>query len=224
MRHLNIHDEVKQFVCSLCQKGFNQKVHLKRHIMVHSGEKYEKCSYCEKSFTDKSTMERHIRMTHMYRADLETGKYKCDNCQKMFKTRIHENHHKFCGKLMYGETSIICRICEQDLTTLKLFSISLHVKCHQTNAETYKCGFCEQRFSQKSNKKTHENNIHKKINQVSCKICQTSFGGQVRLENHIKSQHQVGEYKCTICPSSFVAETKLKIHLEYHNCLLCVPL
>ena len=216
-KHLIIHDKYKQFVCTLCQKEFTQKVHLKHHVTIHSSEKPEKCPYCENTFRLNGSMQKHIRKIHTSYRNSETCMYKCENCQKAFRTPVGENHQKFCRKLIYSQTSICCKICGKDLTPLTLFSISLHLKCHQTNIETYKCEFCEKRFSQKSNKNTHENNVHKKINKFACKICETTFTKRVGLENHIKTQHQVGEYKCKACPSIFAVEQKLKIHSKFHD-------
>ena len=38
--HMSIHSESKRFTCSLCEKGFHQKINLTRHMAIHSQSVY----------------------------------------------------------------------------------------------------------------------------------------------------------------------------------------
>ncbi len=44
--------------CSVCNKGYSNKVNLNEHMMKHSGEKY-KCKYCWKTFTNSRGLLMH---------------------------------------------------------------------------------------------------------------------------------------------------------------------
>ena len=68
----------KPYPCSLCEKAFSQKNHLKKHMMTHTGEKPHRCSQCDKSFSQNCHLITHL-MKH-------TGDkpYQCSLCEKSF--------------------------------------------------------------------------------------------------------------------------------------------
>ena len=209
--HKKTHDNHKQFVCSVCKKGYNQRVHLKTHMMSHTGEKPYKCLYCEKSFIN---LQKKTNLHKKAKHETNRNKYKGENCQGTFNRPVDKKHKIICDKLIYSGTLITCKICQKDQTKYTILS---HSKCHLTDAEMYKCEFCDKSFVKKLSKTRHEDNIHRKLNKVVCKICDKDFAKKNGLENHIKTTHQDREFKCKICPSSFIAESKLTIHKEYHN-------
>ncbi|XP_055910891.1 zinc finger protein 665 [Eupeodes corollae] len=62
--HINYHTKEKTYPCQICDMVFNNIVNYSRHRrVVHEGIKNFKCSYCEKSF-GKSETRKHHEMTH----------------------------------------------------------------------------------------------------------------------------------------------------------------
>ena len=50
-------------MCSTCDKGFTQKIHLKRHEATHSEERKYKCTICteERFFKTDVGLNRHMK-------------------------------------------------------------------------------------------------------------------------------------------------------------------
>ncbi|XP_072045466.1 uncharacterized protein [Amphiura filiformis] len=59
-RHLDVHNDVRRFTCSLCPKKFRSKAHLQNHMNWHGGIKPYKCPHCEKNFLTKGNLTKHL--------------------------------------------------------------------------------------------------------------------------------------------------------------------
>ena len=244
--HIRIHDDNIKLPCPLCKKKFTQKGHLESHMMSHSGQRPHKCSYCERTFRDKGKMESHRRQKHEAPSEerphkcnycektfLEKGQmqwhkrkthenldiqeYKCENCQNKLKsTRFIKDHAKVCNSLRYSGTSIQCRLCNEYLTPSSLF---VHAKIHISDTDTHKCFYCDKRFRLKSNKTTHERNVHTQEGKISCKVCpmKISLKNPRALDNHMNMVHKIAAFKCKKCPSTFAFDAQLTYHSKYHN-------
>ncbi|XP_075210622.1 uncharacterized protein LOC142317974 [Lycorma delicatula] len=86
------HNEEKNYVCSICQKTFNQSSELKSHLNVHTKEKiYYVCKICHKVFNCNFNLKQHLNI------HTKDKNYICNFCQKSFnhKTslKIHLNIH-----------------------------------------------------------------------------------------------------------------------------------
>ena len=105
------HDNYKQFVCSVCKKKFNQKVHLKTHMMSHTGEKPFQCLFCDNTFRTLLRMKLHKKSIH----ETQKYNYKCENCKGTFKTPVVKSHHIVCRTFIYSGTSRTCKICHENV-------------------------------------------------------------------------------------------------------------
>lgn len=76
--HLKTHSNTRDFVCTVCERGFKFKAHLKKHMYTHTGERNYKCPYCEKDFATSSCRGTHIK------AHLNDRKHICKLCSKAF--------------------------------------------------------------------------------------------------------------------------------------------
>lgn len=106
----------------------------------------------------------------------------------------------------------------------------------------HQCPYCEAKFNQKSNLKTHVFGVHhfKLSTCRTCKIitskaklqdhmkthpnrgfkceqCNTSFDTQIRLLRHMKIHSSERPYKCTYCLKSFVYKWNLTEHIRIHT-------
>ena len=83
--------------CQVCQKMFKRKDNLRRHGRIHSGQKVP-CDICKREFIDRYELQRHKNRVH------NPGVvYRCDVCDKEYKTLVGRDKHKqiHSGKYRY---------------------------------------------------------------------------------------------------------------------------
>lgn len=86
-RHLELHTDVKRFICELCGSSFRALATLKEHyVFVHSENREFICEVCKKGFKNKSTLQRHMRIHS------ESRPYKCF-CDRDYKRMSHLKRH-----------------------------------------------------------------------------------------------------------------------------------
>ena len=79
--HIRImHEDAKAFKCDQCGKKYNQILNLKDHIsVVHEGKKNYSCDTCGKLFGSKKNLDGHIKYVHFKSLD-----FACTMCGKAF--------------------------------------------------------------------------------------------------------------------------------------------
>lgn len=99
--HQAVHrDEVKVYACNICGKEFAYYGSYRTHKLAHENKKDKKCPVCGLAFIRKSHLERHIRGKH-------TGekRYKC-HCGARFAEKYnlvtHQKMHEGVTKKMNG--------------------------------------------------------------------------------------------------------------------------
>ena len=179
----NIHERTEKYVCDICNKAFLSKSNFKCHIETHSGEKNFSCEFCDKKFYSKSQRNTHKKFSHV-----NIGRYQCDQCEYTCSTngrlKIHMTKHNdsernfsciICGALFKTdyvrknheqthkndrEKKHRCDECPQGFHSIT--KLNRHKKIHTGEME-FSCSFCDKRFNQSSNLKTHIKKYHKNM-------------------------------------------------------------
>ena len=173
----------KKFVCDICVKEFKSKSAISYHMKVHKGARPYKCDHCLKAFSSQSALNLH-RKTHLPPA------FKCDFCPTMFAQKINRDRHmnthtgvkpyecELCDERFaqeYGlkvhrerhqstERKHKCEVCFKTFATSSC--LSQHRKAHL--ARYFECPFCNKKFSQSSNCRTHWKGNKRQA--IGCKV------------------------------------------------------
>ncbi|GFS13480.1 zinc finger protein 184-like [Elysia marginata] len=119
VRHQQIHNEEKTYVCDKCGQGFSQKLGLVSHQRACYHLQEYLCDLCGQSFNHAQSMRAHRRVVH-----LGEKRFKCSVCSNSFSDqrnlrrhmRIHENSFPYA-----------CPVCSQK------YRHSNSLKAHMVN-------------------------------------------------------------------------------------------
>ena len=100
--------EIKKYVCNICDRDCGRASELKRHLRTHTGDKPFKCDICEKTFALSSNYYVHIRIHTTEKP------YKCNVCDKAFAMSYYLKKHM---KTHLGKKSYSCMHCGNSFTT-----------------------------------------------------------------------------------------------------------
>lgn len=72
----SVHDKVKKFFCSYCEKGFWAKIELQFHITsVHEKKRPFSCPFCDSTFAVRSNKVRHVKTLHEKEMSVKTEEF-----------------------------------------------------------------------------------------------------------------------------------------------------
>ena len=130
-------------------------------------------------FKDKETLSRHIKRIH-YKA--ESGKWKCDLCNKYFAQQgILSTHNKINSGI-----KLPCTECDKQFTRKE--HLQKHLTTHGINQVKYTCELCRKQMHSKKSLRDHIR-IHIGVKPFSCKVCLKEFSMKNSRETHMKSKH-----------------------------------
>lgn len=155
-------------------------------------------------------------------------KYKCDQCDKSFKVRVHLRHH-INSHLPDNEKFIHeCPQCEKRYSSV--FCLRQHIKHIHDKVSKFKCQFCGKIFSRKANLDSHLNHVHTKDKNFECDICGLKVKSKGILRNHklLHSTNPADMKQCTYCTKQYKTQNQLINHMakhkknkEFFTCSIC---
>ncbi|CAH1793121.1 unnamed protein product [Owenia fusiformis] len=194
-----------------CACTFKSRHKLKDHLRSHTQEKLVACPTCGGLFSNRTKFIDHLKR----QADMETQKFQCSHCNKMYPSerllRDHMRHHVNHYKCMY---------C--DMTCPSPSGLRTHIHYRHTSYKTDQCPYCEHSSKCASDLRKHIEQHSEEPGYV-CHVegCDYKARSYSALSNHFKTKHAELcniKYGCHLCDQSVSSGTKLTYHLKTkHN-------
>lgn len=178
--HMFTHTGEHSHKCSICNRGFGRKGHMKKHLSKHytSKDTFKSCLcfQCGKSFGNANMLNMHM-VVH-----LKDKPFACDVCQMKFKTKVALEGHRF--RIHSDNKKFNCNVCEKSFATTVL--LKAHMVSHST-ARSLQCPHCDKGFNYKQSLMSH---IRTHTGEKSaCKHCPKMFTQPHNLKAHVKKVH-----------------------------------
>ena len=267
--HINaIHDGKEVYDCGSCDKSFKEKRNKINHEKsVHQNIKDYQCDFCPKSFTQDHNRKKHIFKHHSevhvktepMDMEVETKeeilpppltmpvsqtakKFKCDSCDKLFKTKMYLAIHMYNthDRVVFPEISqknvenTISKMISDNtpnLDTINQIQEDATEEKFQIEHERVKS---EPHKENKNPYETLTENEYEKINnsenpELNCDQCNKSFLDYESYCNHYKRVHnEKKSFKCSLCDNKFTTKRSVYSHIQSvhsgvreHKCDLC---
>ena len=181
--------------CGQCGKSFGYKAPLNEHLAeVHGDERARKmqCKVCNKWMSTSEKMKGHNNM-HM-----GTKPYKCDFCEKCYRTRPNMAAHR---KEMHGEE----------------WKVELSKRISEGRKSSNPCPHCGLQFPIQTALNQHLAEIHddSEAKELQCQTCDKFFRSKEVLKNHARIHTGDRPYKCDFCPKSFLSHNTMDVHRKH---------
>ncbi|XP_013788673.1 zinc finger protein 366-like [Limulus polyphemus] len=191
----------KRWKCTLCSKLYTAKHNLVTHMLGHAGVRRFTCEVCNKAFKQQSHLNAH-RLIHSDRRPHE-----CPTCQRQFCQAAHLKRHMLVHQRGNFHK---CHICNRRFAFPS--ELRVHLEKHKQEG-TYVEG---------ENQNTHNTEgstggRSRRLNQITCEVCQRVFMYPSQLKDHIVVHTQTRRYSCTVCGMKFMKEHHLKAHRFTHS-------
>jgi hypothetical protein len=179
--------------CTICDKSFDSKMHLKTHFTdVHEEKQLKICHIDGCGLNIGCRVAYHNKKFHDGQK-----KYKCSKCDfESTKTQNLGTHVKKCHE---GMAKWSCSFCDKTFHTMSKLTDhnkNIHTKEGKGHRSIFPCHKCEYTSFQKSMLSAHIASKHKEIDSreidnLECTTCEGSFGTKIAFAHHMKQFHAI---------------------------------
>lgn len=121
---------------------------------------------------------------------------------------------QFLASYSFQPDEYICYICYN--STKSIYSYLMD-RCSHESQLPHKCFYCDKRFVDITNCRTHECRKHSKILNYTCEFCRKKFAHATDALIHKRRFHTFERpFVCEICGKNFVTSYNMKRHRKWH--------
>lgn len=248
--------------CKVCDKVFLCRTGLKYHMNLHLNVKPYVCEICNASYSDKRNLNQHKKTHEPFADDIGVNDYieirssdqtkltneqlkslMCPICERKFLEKRHLRSHMN----VHNGTSYMCKFCRKtfrDVNNYKRHRLTVHKNMtvnenddcteikirdddninkstsNTVNAVDWVCEYCNEDFEFEIRMAKHiikEHNENKP--EHACNICNEKLSTPANLLAHMRGHMESTQHKCTFdgCGQGFAYKSSLGVHLDKHN-------
>ncbi|XP_072380009.1 uncharacterized protein [Diabrotica undecimpunctata] len=228
-KHIKIISDPLSYHCTLCNKHFTTKTHVKYHTYCNGASKPYKCDVCGKEFILRAQLD-----VHSYKHK-SAKPYSCTICKKSFSVRSKLTRHSAVHSQIKSHICSICGNAYRSKESLKIHAIihkgdkpfecktcnakfnnqsnlNKHAVVH-TKEKVHMCDLCGKRYKFKWALSVHKN-IHTQSRSHECNVCFKKFNFKKDLQRHNLIHQEGKQYKCGVCSTTFRRLDNLRRHMK----------
>uniref|UniRef100_A0A1I8N0J2 C2H2-type domain-containing protein n=1 Tax=Musca domestica TaxID=7370 RepID=A0A1I8N0J2_MUSDO len=217
------------------------------NLEISDSKEVLSCRICRRTFKALKFLNKHMSLRHKIKvlSRKVNYKYKCDECEQMFRTQRDLKGHKvrehlgiscdICGKMFAqagnmrrhrvrhsGIKAFKCKECPKEFYTSK--ELKSHTICH-TGILPYICEICGRRCRDGGDLSAHMRR-HTGERPAKCDVCGKRFFSVHDLNTHSVMHTTERPFSCEICGSRFQLKKTLRVHKLIHlppqfSCNIC---
>ena len=187
-RHIaEVHQKVKKFKCTKCDKAYFSNRDLNRHSTTHGVISEHKCKICRKVFGHRDYMMKHMRIVHT-----ESKNHKCYICGKTFACKGDMKKH---SRVHDDNWFLKCDLCDKSYKHLK--ALKEHKEAIHEKSDKYKCKICFKVCTRDRTLKAHMKIFHENPGKqvpkrtAKCEFCQIEISRKSYLKVHLANVHEI---------------------------------
>ncbi|XP_017289035.1 histone-lysine N-methyltransferase PRDM9 [Kryptolebias marmoratus] len=222
------HENLRPYVCSVCQKCFRHYHDLKRHLKSHqkrtkSREKVNvdsedaatlpfSCAECSVSFSSVDALQEHINELHSDDVSAQTQDGTTDSVQNLPSVRPQRLKARL-------NVSALTKLVAPKRKAARPAPTERTLSEPDTNLVKFKwfsCNHCKQTYGNPDDLKAHKCSM--KL--FNCEQCGATFKKSGLLQRHEQTEHlKMKSYSCDRCDKCFSTSRRLKQHQKSNSCM-----
>ncbi|XP_046351460.2 uncharacterized protein LOC124131961 [Haliotis rufescens] len=207
-QHIKHHFVERRFKCTMCDMSFFNNYYLETHIRIHNKDFSFHCDQCPRKFASSNFLNNHIKKIHL---KSDRGRFPCDICKKIFRTRAGVGSHKRLHKdRVRGHP---CDLCE--LSFFSPSELKAHKQTH-SSVRAFMCDLCGVSYKTKYMLRNHMLR-HEGRKDFKCDLCGKEFFLKAYLQIHLRNHKNERNFRCNICDKGFNHPNSLNDHKRIHT-------
>lgn len=222
-----VHENLRPYVCSVCQKGFGQYHDLGRHLQSHRkgkelGKEVEEdwednatmpfnCSECLVAFSSVDALQQHINELHSEGSATE-------NTTATVETKDSSlNRASLRPQRLKARTNVsaITKLVAPKRKAANQPEASVVRNAKLKKYKWFSCNLCKQTYGDPEDLKAHKCTSKP----LKCRQCGAAFRASSLLRRHKQMEHgRAKSFTCDSCDKSFSTSAKLKQHQKNRTC------
>lgn len=194
-------NKAKTSAIEKCEEGCSKNSVVQKNSLKKNGSKI---------LNRKRSYKSVILPNHVSVISTSPSIYKCNICNKSFKTKSHITYHSYCDG---GKRPLQCNECNRGFVSK--YHLEIHLLVHSSK-KPHNCTTCNKSFTC-VNKLNRHKLVHLETKQYVCQECGKLFKNRDYLQRHSIIHTSNKPFPCKICKAHFNNRSNLNKHQLTHS-------